>query len=124
MNKSNLATAEEQLDIDVNKKTNNIISINKNTDTNNQQNIVQDIAISKQIYLVVKRIFDIIISLLGLIILSPIFLIIAVAIKIDSKGSVFFAHKRIGQYGKEIKIYKFRTMCVNAEDMIKDFTPE
>ena len=53
------------------------------------------------IYNVVKRIFDIVLSLLGMVILSPVFLIIAIIIKIDSKGPVFFVHNRIGEKGKE-----------------------
>lgn len=79
---------------------------------------------AKKIYLIIKRVIDIILSILGLIVLSPFFLLIAIAIKIDSKGPIFFAHKRIGKNGKTIKIYKFRTMCQNAEDMIKDFNEE
>ena len=51
-------------------------------------------------------------------------MIIAILIKAESKGPVFFAHKRIGKNGKEIKILKFRTMVDNAEDLIKEFTPE
>lgn len=60
----------------------------------------------------------------ALILLSPLFAIIAIAIKIDSKGPVFFAHKRIGKNGKIIKLYKFRSMVINAEELIKSFTPE
>ena len=75
-------------------------------------------------YKYVKRIADIIIASIALVVLSPLFLIIAVLIKAESKGPVFFAHKRIGKYGKEIKILKFRTMVDNAEDLIKKFTPE
>ncbi len=83
-----------------------------------------EISRGKKVYLGIKRTIDIFLSLLGLIILSPIFLIIAIAIKIDSKGPVFFLHNRIGKNGKSIKIYKFRTMCDNAEDMIKNFNEE
>lgn len=79
---------------------------------------------NKKVYKVIKRVIDIILSFMGLIILSPIFLIIAIAIKIDSKGPVFFAHNRLGKNGKNINIYKFRTMCDHAEDMIKDFNDE
>lgn len=78
----------------------------------------------KIIYKILKRSFDIISSAIGLLILWPIFLIIAVAIKLESKGPVFFAHKRFGENGKNIKMYKFRSMYENAEDMIQDFTPE
>ena len=62
-----------------------------------------------------KRLFDIVMSLLILIIFSPVLLIIAIAIKLDSKGPVIFKQERIGKGGKVFKIYKFRSMCVNAE---------
>ena len=62
-----------------------------------------------------KRFFDITISLFGLILLSPIFLIIAIAIKCDSKGPVIFKQVRLGKNGKEYDMYKFRSMCVGAE---------
>ena len=78
----------------------------------------------KKIYMKLKRGFDFIASLCGIVLLSPFFLIISLIIKLDSKGKVFFKHKRVGKNGKEISIYKFRTMCENAQDMIKDFTPE
>ena len=67
---------------------------------------------------------DGILASVALILLSPLFAIIAIAIKIDSKGPVFFAHKRIGKNGKIIKLYKFRSMVINAEELIKSFTPE
>ena len=78
----------------------------------------------KKIYLCTKRCFDFIISVIGLITLLPVFLLIAIIIKTQSKGKVFFKHKRIGKNGKEIYIYKFRTMVENAEELIKNFTPE
>ncbi len=78
----------------------------------------------KQTYIKVKRILDCILATIALIILSPIYLIIAIAVKIDSKGPVFFKHTRIGKNGKIIKIYKYRTMVENAEELIKKFTPE
>lgn len=62
-----------------------------------------------------KRFFDIVLSLLGLIILALPMLLIAIAIKIDSKGPVFFKQERVGKKGKVFKIYKFRSMCVGAE---------
>ena len=75
-------------------------------------------------YVYVKRIIDFIISSIALVLLLPIFLLISIAIRLDSEGPIFFAHTRIGKNGKPIKIYKFRTMVVNAEEMIKKFTPE
>ena len=80
--------------------------------------------ISKKVYIKIKRVIDVILASVALILLSPLFAIIAIAIKIDSKGPVFFAHKRIGKNGKIIKLYKFRYMVINAEELIKSFTPE
>lgn len=76
------------------------------------------------IYKYIKRIIDIIIASVGLIVLSPLFLVIAILIKIESPGPVFFGHKRIGKNRKEFKLWKFRSMVTNAEDLIKNFTPE
>lgn len=67
------------------------------------------------IQLCIKRFFDLFISLISLIILSPLFLIIAIVIKATSKGPVFFKQERLGKKGKTFKIIKFRTMIVNAE---------
>lgn len=80
--------------------------------------------ISKKVYIKIKRVIDVILASVALILLSPLFAIIAIAIKIDSKGPVFFAHKRIGKNGNIIKLYKFRSMVINAEELIKSFTPE
>lgn len=77
-----------------------------------------------KVYDFVKRIIDIIIGVIGLIICLPIFVIIGIIIKIDSKGPIFFKHKRIGKHGKKIEIYKFRTMIDNAEEAMKNFTEE
>ena len=76
------------------------------------------------IYKIVKRLFDFFASLIASIITLPFFIIIAIAIKIDSHGPVFFIHHRIGRNGSSLPILKFRTMVVGAENMIKDFTPE
>lgn len=85
---------------------------------------MQNIKNKKIIYKGFKRMADIILSILGLIILSPVFLIIAIIIRIDSKGPIFFKHKRVGKNGKPLYIYKFRTMHPHAEDMIKNFNEE
>ena len=63
------------------------------------------------------RLSDIVLSLLGLLFLLPIFLILAVWIKFDSQGSIFFRQIRVGKDGRDFRIYKFRTMIVNAEKM-------
>ena len=64
-----------------------------------------------------KRIMDILLSLVGIIILLPVFFITAIAIKIESSGPIVFKQKRLGRYGKEFDIYKFRSMCNDAEKM-------
>lgn len=76
---------------------------------------VDELLRNRKFQLILKRLFDIIFSFLGLLFLLPVFLIIAVAIKLDSKGSVFFKQIRVGKDGKEFKIYKFRTMVEDAE---------
>lgn len=63
----------------------------------------------------VKRGFDIFISLMILVVCWPLLLLIAVAVKLDSKGPVVFKQKRLGRDGREFYIYKFRTMVVDAE---------
>ena len=78
----------------------------------------------KNNYVHIKRILDIVMSIIGVILLSPVFLIIAIMIKATSRGPVFFAHIRVGKNGKKFKMYKFRTMYENAREMIKNFTPE
>lgn len=75
-------------------------------------------------YHIIKRAFDLVFSLILIVVLSPLFIIISLLIMVGSRGNPFFAHYRIGKDGKVMYIYKFRTMVPNAEDMIKDFTPE
>ena len=62
-----------------------------------------------------KRIFDIVCSLIGLLILSPIFLILWLAIKLESKGPAFFLQTRVGRNNIDFKLFKFRSMYLNAE---------
>ena len=70
---------------------------------------------SKCFSLFFKRIFDLFFAAILIIILLPVYIIIAIAIKLDSKGPVFFRQTRVTQYGREFKIFKFRTMVQNAE---------
>ncbi len=79
---------------------------------------------NKPVYEFFKRIFDIVFSLLAIIVLSPVFLVLGIIIKATSKGPVIFSHIRVGKNGKTIKIFKFRSMVSNAEELIKNFTPE
>lgn len=70
------------------------------------------------IYCAVKRAIDILGSALGIICLSPLMIIIALAIKIDSKGPIIFVQERVGKNGKTFKMYKFRSMVANAEELL------
>ena len=67
--------------------------------------------------MITKRIFDLIISILGIVLLLPVFLIIAVVIFFSSKSKIFFLQDRVGYKGSVFKIYKFRTMVDNAENI-------
>ncbi len=71
----------------------------------------------KQSSLICKRIFDIVASAFLLVTLSPVFLLIALAIKIDSPGPVFYRQERVTQYGKHFRIFKFRSMVTNADQI-------
>ena len=68
-------------------------------------------------YEVIKRVIDVVCSFVGVLVLSPLFIVIAIIIKFTSKGPVFFSQKRVGRDGKEFKMYKFRSMVVNAEEL-------
>lgn len=70
---------------------------------------------SKSFEYAVKRFFDVILSIIGIILLSPVFILLNIAIKLDSKGSVIFKQIRVGKDGKDFTIYKYRTMVVDAE---------
>lgn len=74
-----------------------------------------DILKRKQGSLFVKRLFDIFASAVLLVVLSPVFLVLAIAIKLDSSGPVFYRQERVTQYGRHFRIHKFRTMVQNAD---------
>ena len=69
----------------------------------------------RKVNLLIKRFVDILGSFIGIIILSPLFILVAICIKVTSEGPVFFKQKRLGKDGKVFDIIKFRTMIVNAE---------
>jgi len=83
----------------------------KNEETKKYYEILEN----KKIQLVLKRIIDIVGSFILLLLLFPIMLIIAILIKIDSKGPIFYRQERITTYGRAFKIFKFRTMVQNAD---------
>lgn len=82
---------------------------------NEQVRPYYDILKKKTFSLILKRMFDIVMSLLLLILFSPIFLVVSIWIKLDSKGPVFFRQERVTTYGKRFRIFKFRTMVNHAE---------
>jgi len=67
-----------------------------------------------------KRAFDAFASFLALVVLSPLFLLIAVLIKLEDRGPVFFSQTRVGQFGREFKMFKFRSMCLDEEERLKE----
>ena len=71
------------------------------------------------VYRTCKRLFDVVASACGLVLLSPVFLATAIAIKLDDGGPVFYNQERIGKDGKPFKMYKFRSMKVNADQEIE-----
>lgn len=79
---------------------------------------------NKKIYLFFKRMFDIVVSVIASLLAFPIFLVIALAIKLEDHGPVFYKHKRVGKNGKTIYLYKFRSMVVDSEAKMKEFTKE
>jgi exopolysaccharide biosynthesis polyprenyl glycosylphosphotransferase len=79
---------------------------------------LQERNVSRWFTLGLKRVFDVAVSLIGLLFLSPLFVVIAALIKLTSKGPVFFAQTRVGQYGEKFKFLKFRTMYVSNNSAI------
>lgn len=71
-----------------------------------------------------KRLFDIVLSFVGILALSPLFLLVAILIKKEDAGPVFYRGLRVGSYGKPFKIFKFRTMVVGAEKLGGSSTPD
>lgn len=72
----------------------------------------------RKIYYFLKRIFDILLSAVGLIIGSVIFLLVTIAIKKEDNGPVIYKQRRIGKDGKEFSMYKFRSMCIDADEKL------
>ena len=77
-----------------------------------------------KLFYIFKRIFDILISFFGMIFLSPVFLGIAIAIKLDDGGKVFYVHNRVGLNGKKVGVFKYRSMMENADKIENMLTPK
>ncbi len=87
-----------------------------------EENQANDVSVNfknKYLYDAFKRVFDIISSALGLIILSPMFIVVSILIKKEDGGPVIFKQERTGYNNRTFKMYKFRTMCVEAPEMHK-----
>ena len=67
-----------------------------------------------------KRCVDVVVSFAALVCMAPLFLAIVIAIKLDSRGPAFFAHARVGRHGKPLRVMKFRTMVVDADEALRD----
>ena len=72
--------------------------------------------------MILKRVFDLLFSILGVFFLAPLLLLVAVWIKLDSRGPVFFRQERVGRHGRIFRIFKFRTMCLDAETKGRQIT--
>lgn len=82
----------------------------------NSEVVITDIAIGYKFF---KRVIDVVCSLAGLLLLSPVLIIVSILIKLESDGPIIFSQDRIGYRGQKFKMYKFRSMVVNAEELKK-----
>lgn len=78
----------------------------------------------RPVYEFIKRATDLLVSLLAVVILSPVLLVIAIAVHAEDKGPVLYQAGRVGRYGKPIRVYKFRSMRMNADRLEDMLTPE
>lgn len=93
--------------------------MNENVAISIIDNEKENVSYKAKFYLFSKRFFDIFVSAFGLILFLPLFLIIAIAVKLDSKGKIFYKHKRIGKNGKYIYLYKFRSMYSDSKERLE-----
>lgn len=93
------------------RKWNELPEFMKNEKVKGYYHILQ----KKKVSLILKRIFDIIMSIIMILLLSPVLIVVSIWIKLDSKGPVFYRQERITQYGRVFRIFKFRTMVTGAD---------
>ncbi len=89
-----------------------------------EKNYTADRSIGYYCYSIIKRLFDIILSFAGIILLCPLFILLSVLVTADDGGNPFYGHSRVGKDGKRIKVYKFRSMRMDAGDLEKLLSPE
>lgn len=103
------------------------VGLSSDTDVAEQSLIPKDIDIQgtyvdgcnkSNTYLFIKRIIDIIGALSGLVLMAPIMIIVGICIRLESKGPIIFSQERVGENGKLFKMYKFRSMVINAEQLL------
>ncbi|AUJ31917.1 MULTISPECIES: sugar transferase [Liquorilactobacillus] len=89
---------------------------------NEEQSVLDQAAIDhRYLYRALKRVADVALSTAGLIVLSPVLAGVAIAIKVDDKkGPIFYRQERVGRHGKRFMMFKFRSMCVDAEEKLKE----
>ena len=87
-------------------------------------NNVVDFLPSKPVYKVVKRTVDVVLSFLGLVVLAPVFVVLALLVKAEDGGPAFYSSQRVGRNGKTIGVLKFRSMKLNADRLEDMLTPE
>ena len=123
MNKGNLAIKEELDNIAI---EDTIIDITQSEQIENIINEDKNIKKPNIIYTIIKKAVDVMSGIVGTILLLPIILIVWIMRLVlkENDGPLFFEQIRIGKNGKIIKLYKFRSMVINAEELIKSFTPE
>ena len=78
----------------------------------------------KPFYECIKRIFDLVVSLAAIVVLSPVLLVIALAIRLEDRGPILYCAQRVGRHGKAITVYKFRSMRMHADRLEDMLTPE
>ncbi len=102
----------------------------KKTDIKNQIKVIHNekkkTLISEYTYLLIKRLLDIFVGICGVIILIPLTIFVSIfkKIKNEDDGPIFYTHLRIGKNGKQFKLYKYRTMCMNADEKLKKYLKE
>ena len=95
--------------------------MNKEVSIEEVSNVISMSKIKKYLYLTIKRLFDIILSLFGILFLIPISIIIKISYILNKDfSSIFYSQIRIGKDGKEFKLYKFRSMIPNADEVLKE----
>lgn len=87
----------------------------------NSEVVITDITIGYKFF---KRVIDVVCSLVGLLVLSPVLIIVSILIKLESDGPIIFSQDRIGYMGQKFKMYKFRSMVVNAEELKKKLSEQ